>query len=172
MDIEYEAAQISRRIGGFIIDFIAVFLLWYLLTQSDLNKVNSVMKTLDPGIDGSADIFAEEVIRLYVAFILKLIFVKTLYYTFVPAVIGRGKTIGKLAFGISMLDAETLKEVAPVKLMLREFVLRCLFETLFVIPAFVSVFLVLLTKKATAIHDLWAKTVVIRDSSFIYDEDE
>jgi uncharacterized RDD family membrane protein YckC len=169
MNKEYEVAQTSSRIGAFIIDFMTVFLLWYFFTKKDLEKVNVMMQTLDPVLEGSIDIFAGEVIRLYVIFILKFVFIKTLYYTLVPAVIGRGKTVGKLVFGLSMLDAETLKEIAPAKLILREFVLRCMFETLLIIPSIVSVFLIYLTKKATAIHDLWARTVVVRDSSFICD---
>lgn len=172
MNNEYEVAQPSTRIVAFIIDFLAVFLLWYLFTERDLEKVNAFLETLDPAVEGSGDILAEEVSRLYVIFILKFIFVQNLYYTVVPAIIGRGKTLGKLIFGISMLDAGTLKEVAPGKLIVREFLLRCLFETLLVVPSIVSAFLVLFTKNTSAVHDLWAKTVVVKDSSFIYDEDE
>lgn len=172
MNNEYETAQTSRRIGAFIIDFFIVFLLWHLFTDYDLKEVNAIIKSLDPVIEGSVDILAKEVTRLYVIFMLKFIFVQTLYYTLVPAVFGRGKTFGKLIFGISMLDVRTLKEVVPTKLILREFLLRCLFETLLVVPLIVSSVLVLFTKKSLAIHDLWAGTVVITDSSFIYDEDE
>ena len=170
--MEYEVAPFSRRVGAFIIDFIAVYLLWYLFTQRDLEKVNVIIKTLDPMSEGLLDVFAEEMIKLYVAFILKLLFAQTLYYTLVPAVIGRGRTVGKLICGLSMLDSETLKEITPIKLVFREFVLRGLLETLLVVPFAVSIFMVCFRKKATAIHDLWAKTVVVKDSSFSGDEDE
>ncbi len=170
--MEYEVAPFSRRIGAFILDFIAVYLIWYLFTQRDLEKINEIMMTLNPMSEGLLDVLAEGIIKLYVAFILKLLFVQTLYYSLVPSVIGRGRTIGKLICRISMLDSETLKEITPTKLIFREFVLRGLFETLLVVPFFVSIFMAFFTKKATAIHDLWAKTVVVKDSFLCGDDNE
>ncbi len=170
--MEYEVAPFSRRLGAFIIDFIAVYTLWFFFTQRDLEKVNVIIKTLETMSEGLLDVFAEGMIKLYVAFILKLLFVQTLYYCFIPSVIGKGKTFGKLICGISMRDSETLKEITPTKLIFREFVLRGLFEILLVVPFIVSIFMVCFTKKATAIHDLWAKTVVVKDSFLSGDEDD
>ena len=67
-----------KRFGAYIIDFFILFVFWYLLTKKDLEKVNVLMETLDPDAAGAADIFAEEIIKLYVSFVFKLMFVEVL----------------------------------------------------------------------------------------------
>ena len=66
-------------------------------------------------------------------------FVQTVYFTFVPAIIGCGQTIGKLLAGIGVVDARTLNELKPIQLIFREFVCRTLLETVLIIPLIISV---------------------------------
>lgn len=166
--MEHNKASFSKRLGAYIIDFIIVYLLWYLITQNDLEKVNSIVKSLNPDSKEVLDIFAEGIIKLYILFIFKFVFVQTLYFTLLPSILGKGKTLGKLTFGISMLDIKTTNELSPSKLILREFVIRGLFESLLIIPMIVSLFMVIFKKKA--IHDIWSGSIVVKNSSFSIDE--
>ncbi len=168
MDNTYLTAPNSKRIGAIIIDLLIVFFLWYLLTIKDLEKVTELLKVLDPNEAGANDIFAKAIFQMVVAFVLKMVFCQTLYFCLLPALIGRGKTLGKLIFGLSMVDSVTLKEISVGKLILREFVCRALIENLFIIPAIVSAIMALSTTKA--IHDKIAGTVVVSDTTFIYED--
>lgn len=170
MEKEYEIAPFSRRLGATFIDYILIFLVWYMITVRDLESVNSLLETLDPNVEGSLDIFVEAIFKMYIAFIFKYIFVKTFFYVVPPAIIGKGKTLGKLLFGLSMVDYYTLKEIKPIRLIYREFVIRGLLETLLIIPNIVTIVFVLFTKKSRGLHDRICKTIVIRDRSFIEEE--
>ena len=119
-----------KRFGAYIIDFFILFVFWYLLTKKDLEKVNVLMETLDPDAAGAADIFAEEIIKLYVSFVFKLMFVEVLYYCLVPAVLG-------------------------------ELLGRAVIETLFVIPLFVSMFMLLFTEDGKTVRDLLGRSITV-----------
>ena len=101
------------------------------------------------------------------AFVLKWLFCQTLYFCVLPAVIGNGKTIGKLLLRISLVDASTLEEMSPSRLMLREFVGRTLVETLLIVPGIVSLFMVLISKDGKSLRDRLAGTVSVQDTSYL-----
>ena len=86
----------TQRFGAWLIDSALVFLLWYLCTGSDLETVNVLMQTLDPTQPGALDQFAQAIFKMLTAFGLKAAFCQTAYYCLVPALLGRGRTIGKL----------------------------------------------------------------------------
>lgn len=167
---EYEVATLGRRFGAFVIDYLIIFLIWYAITKTNLNEVNTLMETLDPDIEGSLDIFVQAIFKLYVAFIFKWIAVNTIMYTIFPAIFGDGRTIGKLIFGICVVDSSTFKEISPSRLILREFVIRNVLETILIIPTIISIFLVLFHKESKSIHDQMAKTIVIRKSYYTTNE--
>lgn len=159
---DYEIASLSRRFGALIIDTLLIFIIWYLFTKSDLAEVNNLMTTLDPNVDGSLDIFSEAIIKLYLNFFLKWIIISTVFYTIFPAVFGNGRTFGKILTGISVVDSDSLDEISPSRLVIREFLLRNIFEIILIIPGIVSCFLVYFRKDSKAIHDLWTRSIVIK----------
>lgn len=150
-----------KRFGAYIIDFFILFVFWYLLTKKDLEKVNVLLETLDPDAVGAADIFAEAIIKLYVSFIFKLMFVEVLYYCLVPAVLGKGRTVGKLIFKINLVSRDTGEELSVPRLFLRELLGRAIIETLFVIPLFVSMFMLLFTEDDKTIRDLLGRSITV-----------
>ena len=150
-----------KRFGAYIIDFFILFVFWYLLTKKDLEKVNVLLETLDPDAVGAADIFAEAIIKLYVSFIFKLLFVEVLYYCLVPAVLGKGRTVGKLIFKINLVSRDTGEELSVPRLFLRELLGRAIIETLFVIPLFVSMFMLLFTEDGKTIRDLLGRSITV-----------
>ena len=150
-----------KRFGAYIIDFFILFIFWYLLTKMDLEKVNVLMETLDPDAAGAVDIFAEEIIKLYVSFVFKLMFVEVLYYCLVPAVLGKGRTVGKLIFKINLVSRDTGEELSVPRLFLRELLGRAVIETLFVIPLFVSMFMLLFTEDGKTVRDLLGRSITV-----------
>lgn len=150
-----------KRFGAYIIDFFILFVFWYLLTKKDLEKVNVLLETLDPDAVGAADIFAEAIIKLYISFIFKLMFVEVLYYCLVPAVLGKGRTVGKLIFKINLVSRDTGEELSVPRLFLRELLGRAIIETLFVIPLFVSMFMLLFTEDGKTIRDLLGRSITV-----------
>ena len=150
-----------KRFGAYIIDFFILFVFWYLLTKKDLEIVNVLLETLDPDAVGAADIFAEAIIKLYVSFIFKLMFVEVLYYCLVPAVLGKGRTVGKLIFKINLVSRDTGEELSVPRLFLRELLGRAIIETLFVIPLFVSMFMLLFTEDGKTIRDLLGRSITV-----------
>ena len=150
-----------KRFGAYIIDFFILFVFWYLLTKKDLEKVNVLLETLDPDAVGAADIFAEAIIKLYVSFIFKLMFVEVLYYCLVPAVLRKGRTVGKLIFKINLVSRDTGEELSVPRLFLRELLGRAIIETLFVIPLFVSMFMLLFTEDGKTIRDLLGRSITV-----------
>lgn len=150
-----------KRFGAYIIDFFILFVFWYLSTKKDLEKVNVLLETLDPDAVGAADIFAEAIIKLYVSFIFKLMFVEVLYYCLVPAVLGKGRTVGKLIFKINLVSRDTGEELSVPRLFLRELLGRAIIETLFVIPLFVSMFMLLFTEDGKTIRDLLGRSITV-----------
>ncbi|HRT68968.1 MAG TPA: RDD family protein [Bacilli bacterium] len=170
MEKKFEIAPFSHRLGAYFIDFLIVLLFWYVVTIKDLDKVDKLLETINLEQQESLEIFIEGIFKLYVSFILKWLFIQTVYYTLLPSIIGRGKTLGKLLFGISMVDRSNLKEISPSRLILREFIARGLIETILIIPFFISMVLVCI-RETRAIHDYIGKTIVIKDSA-VGEEDE
>jgi uncharacterized RDD family membrane protein YckC len=167
MDNERLIAPKYKRISAFLVDFILVFLLWCFMTNTDLKQVDTLMESLDPTIEGSLDVFIKALFQMLTAFLLKWLFCQTLYYCVLPAIIGNGKTIGKLILRISLVEVATLEEMSPSRLMLREFVGRTLLETLFVIPGIISLFMVLLSKDGKSLRDRLANTIIVQDTSYL-----
>ena len=95
----------TQRFGAWLIDSALVFLLWYLCTGSDLETVNVLMQTLDPTQPGALDQFAQAIFKMLTAFGLKAAFCQTAYYCLAPALLGRGRTIGKLLLRLRVADA-------------------------------------------------------------------
>ena len=80
---------------------------------------------------------------------------------------GKRKNFGKAAFRLSLLDAASLEEMSPSRLVLREFVGRTLLETLLILPGIVSLFMLLLSKDGKSLRDRLAGTVVVQDTSYL-----
>ena len=167
MDNERLIAPKYKRLAAFLVDFILVFLIWYWMTARDLETVNSLMTTLDPETEGALDTFAQAVFRMMTAFVLKWLFCQTLYFCLIPAILGQGKTVGKLLLRISLVNAATLEEMSPSRLMLREFVGRTLGETLLVVPGIVSLMMILFSKNGISLRDRMAHTVAVQDTSYL-----
>lgn len=156
-----------KRLAAFLVDFILILLLWYLMTMKDLKRVDTLLESLDPLTEGALDRLAESIFKMATAFLLKWLFYQSLYFCILPAVLGNGKTVGKLLFRLSLLDAVSLEEMSPSRLVLREFVGRTLVETLLVLPGIVSLFMLLLSKDGKSLRDRLAGTVVVQDTSYL-----
>ena len=156
-----------KRLAAFLVDFILILLLWYLMTMKDLKRVDTLLESLDPLTEGALDRLAESIFKMVTAFLLKWLFYQSLYFCILPAVLGNGKTVGKLLFRLSLLDVVSLEEMSPSRLVLREFVGRTLLETLLVLPGIVSLFMLLLSKDGKSLRDRLAGTVVVQDTSYL-----
>ena len=156
-----------KRLAAFLVDFILILLLWYLMTMKDLKRVDTLLESLDPLTEGALDRLAESIFKMVTAFLLKWLFYQSLYFCILPAVLGNGKTMGKLLFRLSLLDAASLEEMSPSRLVLREFVGRTLLETLLVLPGIVSLFMLSLSKDGKSLRDRLAGTVVVQDTSYL-----
>ncbi len=156
-----------KRLAAFLVDFILILLLWYLMTMKDLKRVDTLLESLDPLTEGALDRLAESIFKMVTAFLLKWLFYQSLYFCILPAVLGNGKTVGKLLFRLSLLDAVSLEEMSPGRLVLREFVGRTLVETLLILPGIVSLFMLLLSKDGKSLRDRLAGTVVVQDTSYL-----
>ena len=156
-----------KRLAAFLVDFILILLLWYLMTMKDLKRVDTLLESLDPLTEGALDRLAESIFKMVTAFLLKWLFYQSLYFCILPAVLGNGKTVGKLLFRLSLLDVVSLEEMSPSRLVLREFVGRTLVETLLVLPGIVSLFMLLLSKDGKSLRDRLAGTVVVQDTSYL-----
>ena len=167
MDNERLIAPKYKRLAAFLADFILVFLLWYWMTARDLETVNDLMQTLDPVTEGALDTFIQAVFQMATAFVLKWLFCQTLYFCLIPAILGQGKTVGKLMLRISLVDAGTLEEMSPSRLVLREFVGRTLVETLLVIPGIVSLMMILFSKNGVSLRDRTAHTIAVQNTSYL-----
>ena len=153
-----------KRLAAFLVDFILILLLWYLMTTKDLKRVDTLLESLDPLTEGALDRLAESIFKMATAFLLKWLFCQSLYFCSFPAILGNGKTLGKLLFRLSLLDAASLEEMSPSRLVLREFVGRTLLETLLILPGIVSLFMLLLSKDGKSLRDRLAGTVVVQDT--------
>lgn len=156
-----------KRLAAFLVDFILILLLWYLMTTKDLKRVDTLLESLDPLTEGALDRLAESIFKMATAFLLKWLFCQSLYFCIFPAILRNGKTLGKLLFRLSLLDAASLEEMSPSRLVLREFVGRTLLETLLILPGIVSLFMLLLSKDGKSLRDRLAGTVVVQDTSYL-----
>ena len=160
----------TQRFGAWLIDSALVFLLWYLCTGSDLETVNVLMQTLDPTQPGALDQFAQAIFKMLTAFGLKAAFCQTAYYCLVPALLGRGRTIGKLLLRLRVVDAAVPGEVSPSRLVLREFVGRTLLESLLVLPGLASAVLALFSSEGRTLHDRLSRTIVVQSPGWEDDD--
>ena len=167
MDNERLIAPKYKRLAAFLLDFVLVFMLWYFMTKGNLKQVDTLMETLDPAVDGALDVFVQALFQMLTAFLLKWLFCQTLYFCILPAILGNGKTLGKLLLRTSLLDARTLDEMSPSRLMLRELVGRTLLETVLIIPGIVSLFMVLFSKNGKSLRDRLANTITVQDTSYL-----
>jgi uncharacterized RDD family membrane protein YckC len=167
MDNERLIAPKYKRLAAFLLDFVLVFMLWYFMTKGNLKQVDTLMERLDPAVDGALDVFVQALFQMLTAFLLKWLFCQTLYFCILPAILGNGKTLGKLLLRISLLDAGTLDEMSPSRLMLRELVGRTLLETLLIIPGIVSLFMALFSKNGKSLRDRLANTITVQDTSYL-----
>lgn len=167
MDNERLIAPKYKRLAAFLLDFVLVFMLWYFMTKGNLKQVDTLMETLDPTVDGALDVFVQALFQMLTAFLLKWLFCQTLYFCILPAILGNGKTLGKLLLRISLLDAGTLDEMSPSRLMLRELVGRTLLETVLIIPGIVSLFMFLFSKNGKSLRDRLANTITVQDTSYL-----
>ena len=165
--ITYESANFIRRLCALGLDMLIVVCIWYICSISTFNSLNAYVAQLgiNPSDFTNPQILLEFA-RLYHQSIVKLIFifyfVQTVYFTFVPAIVGRGQTIGKLLAGIGVVDAKTLNELKPIKLIFREFVCRTLLETVLIIPLIISIGLSFFRDDSKSLHDILSKSVVIK----------
>lgn len=165
--ITYESANFIRRLCAFAGDMLIIVCIWYLCSISTFNKLNDFVSQLgiDPGDFTNPEVLLNFA-RLYHQSIVKLIFmfyfVQTVYFTFVPALIGCGRTVGKLLAGIGVVDARTLNELKPIRLIFREFICRTLLETVLILPLLVSVCISFFRDDSKSLHDILSGSVVIK----------
>ncbi len=165
--LTYESANLIRRIIAYLIDIIIVLVIWYLSTKHLFLEIDHFVESLGVNESDYTNLellirFREMVFDLYLKIILFWIFIKTLYFTLMPALIGNGQTIGKLLAGIGVVDLKTLEEISATRLMYREFIVRNLIESLLIIPAIASFILAFYREDSRCLHDLWSGTVVIK----------
>ncbi|MBP3663833.1 MAG: RDD family protein [Tyzzerella sp.] len=167
MKTECLVAPKYKRIAAWIVDTMFILLMWCLMTTNDLKQVNELLTVLDPQIAGALDSFVQALFKMLTSFCLKWLFCQTLYFCLFPAIVGSGKTLGKLLLRLSLVDMSSLEEMSPSRLVLREFVGRTLMETLLIVPGIVSLGLTMFSKNGLSLRDRIAKTVVVQDTSYI-----
>lgn len=165
--LTYESANFIRRMIAFLIDLVFIVVIWYLCTKHQFKQVDEFIENLGINEADFTDAeklkqFADLVGQLYLKLFLTFIFVQTLYFTLIPAIIGNGQSIGKLVAGIGVVDLETLEEISPIRLVFREFIGRGLVETVLIIPLIISFFIAFFRDDSRSLHDLMAKTVVVK----------
>lgn len=172
--LTYESANFIRRLIAFFVDSLFVIMIWYLCSITTFKQIDEFVANLGINPDDFTNPeVLKEFARLYHQTIVKLymffIFAKLAYYTFVPAIIGDGKTLGKLICGIGVVNVKTLNEVTPTRLILREFVGGILVETLLIVPTIVSGIIALIREDSRCLHDLIGGTVVIKTDLYNVD---
>ena len=165
--LTYESANFIRRGLAFIIDILLLIVIWYLITLGEFRKVDEFVTNL--GVDetdwvslAKYEEFRDMLWRLFFNVFLIWIAIKMVYFTLVPAIVGQGRSLGKLLAGIGVVDKNTLEEIPPLRLVLREVVARGLVETLLVIPWIISFVIAFIRADSKSLHDFIAKTVVIK----------
>lgn len=165
--ITYESANFIRRLCAFFLDFLLIVCIWYFMSKTTFDKLDTFVENLGINSDDftNPDVLLEFA-RLYNKSIVKLFlffyFAQTLYFTLVPAIIGSGKTIGKWIAGIGVVNAKTLNELTPSRLIFREFICRTLLETVLLVPLIISGIISLIRDDSKSLHDIISGSVVIR----------
>ncbi len=176
--LTYETASLARRVGSYLFDFMLMVVIWYIFIEyvfEFMGPIDSFIKSLGQDERDFENLilfneFKDLVWKLFLNLWLAWLIVNTAYYTLVPALIGDGRTVGKMIAGIGVVSHQTLEEVSPSRLVLREFVGKVLIEMLFIIPMIVSVFMALAREDSRMIHDIVSKTVVIKFDLYRLDE--
>ncbi len=166
-EITFETASIARRLAAYLIDALIIIAIVYIISIFLFREIDAFVATLGTNEQDFNDLVKyEKFVELFYKLILNIfiswISARLIYFTLVPAILGSGRTVGKLVTGIGVVDLNTLKEMSPSKLMLREAVGRILVETILIIPGIISMIIPLFRNDARTIRDLIAKTVVIR----------
>ncbi len=166
-EITFETASILRRFSAYLMDAVIILAVVYVISIFLFREIDAFVATLGTNEQDFNDLVKyEKFVQLFYKLILNIfiswILVRLVYFTLVPAIIGNGRTVGKLVAGIGVVDLNTLKEISPSKLMLREAVGRILVETFLVIPGIISMIIPIFRSDARTIRDLIAKTVVIK----------
>lgn len=168
--LTYETANLGRRLAAYVIDFLMIASLWYVMITFVFNlfgPIDAFVASLGTNEADFADLilyqeFKDLIWKLFMNLWFVWLMVNFVYYTLVPAIIGDGRSIGKMFAGIGVVDLKTLEETNPLRLILREFVGRVLCEMLFVIPWIASIIVAYVRKDARMIHDLISRTIVIK----------
>ncbi|MGI6359578.1 MAG: RDD family protein [Acholeplasmatales bacterium] len=166
-EITYETASIARRMAAYLIDGLIIIAILYIISIFLFMEIDAFVATLGTNEQDFEDLVKyEKFVRLFYKLILNIfiswILTRLVYFTLIPAIIGNGRTVGKLVTGIGVVDLNTLEEISPSKLMLREAVGRILVETILIIPGIISMIIPFFRDDSRTIRDLIAKTVVIR----------
>lgn len=170
-EITFETASIARRLAAYLIDALIIISILYIVSIFLFREIDAFVATLGTNEQDFEDLvkyekFVELFYKLILNMFLSWIIVRLVYFTLIPAILGNGRTIGKLVVGISVLDINTLKEISPSRLMLRETVGRILVETILVVPGIISIIIPFFRNDSRTIRDLIAKTVVVRDDLY------
>lgn len=168
--LTFESANLIRRLCAYAIDLILIIAIWYIFVQFIFNffgPIDSFVENFIPTEDALVDLLKyNEFVDLFWKLILNLyltaILVHLVYFTLIPAILGDGRTVGKLLAGIGVVHLETLEELSPTRLMFREFVGRLLIQHVFILPIIASMIVSIVRKDGRGIHDLVAKTIVIK----------
>lgn len=168
--LTFETAGFARRLFAYLLDFILIIAIWFIFSMFvfDFFKEVDEFITNFPATDEALQdpenfrIFSELMWKLVLNLILTYLAVQLVYFTLVPALLGDGRTLGKMLAGIGVIDIRTVNEVSPSRLFLREFLCRTLLETLLILPGIVSFIIALVRDDSRSLHDLLSKTAVIK----------
>ncbi|MFA5693453.1 MAG: RDD family protein [Acholeplasmataceae bacterium] len=170
---EYETATFIRRGFSYLLDVLVVIailtaFIYGFKVFDDINKFFELFEATAEDLENEVlylemrDLFLEVLLKVYLFYLAS----KLIYFTLIPAIIGNGRTLGKLVAGLAVLDEGTLEEISPSRLILREFLGRVLIETVLIIPFIISIFISYYREDSKSLHDLIAKTVVIKEEMF------
>ena len=109
--------------------------------------------------EGALDRFAESIFKMATAFLLKWLFCQSLYFCIFPAIFGNGKTVGKLLFRLSLLDAASLEEMSPSRFGSAGICGKNAVRDSLGTSGIVSLFMLLLSKDGKSLRDRLAGTV-------------
>ncbi len=165
--LTYETASIGRRFSAYLIDAVIIISLLSIASFFLFKPINEFVTNL--GVDENdfnswvkyqefKDLFLRLILNMYLAWTG----IRIAYFTLAPAIIGSGRTVGRLIAGIGVLDCDTLEEISPSRLVLREVVGRVVVETILMIPGIVSIIMPFVRKDQRTIRDLIAGTNVIK----------
>ncbi len=165
--LTYETASIARRLAAYLIDALIIIAFVYLISIFLFKEIDAFIETLGANEQDFNDLMKYETfVQLFYKLLLNIFLawtaVRLIYFTLTPAILGDGRTIGRLVAGIGVVDINTLNEISPSRLMLREAVGRILIETFLIIPGIASMIIPLFRDDSRTIRDLIAKTVVIK----------